>query len=377
MTTFITLCGINTEDMETDEPRETEPKPAPKPAPTQEKKPLTPEEAELAEREKRANAEKEKGNEHYKNKQFEQAIECYDRAVEIHPESCVYLINKAAVFFEQEKYDDCIALCDTALDKGRQYRNDGKLLAKALARKAAAYHKQRLYDQAIQTYKASLLEHRNPETLAKLNKLEKEKKDADQAAYINPALAAEAKERGNALFADQKFPEAVKEYDEAIRRNPTEHTYYSNRAAAYMKLSEYNAALKDCERALELNPTFVKAMVRKAHIYFFRKEYHKALQAYEEGLKHDAKNEELQNGLARTLEKIQEGSSSGEVDEDRVRKAMADPEIQAILQDPVVQSVIRDFSENPQAAQQHLKNPSIMGKLSKLIAAGVLKTGKA
>eukprot|EP01012_Entosiphon_sulcatum_P015824 TRINITY_DN2079_c0_g1_i1.p1 TRINITY_DN2079_c0_g1~~TRINITY_DN2079_c0_g1_i1.p1 ORF type:complete len:569 (-),score=117.53 TRINITY_DN2079_c0_g1_i1:54-1733(-) len=379
MTTFITLCGINADvaDMETDpEERPEPPKPAHKPAPAPTKS-LSPEEQERAEREKNADVEKGKGNEHYKHKQFDEALACYDRAIEICPENSIYLINKSAVFFEQEKFDECIAICDQAVEVGRQHRNDNKTIAKAFARKAAALHKQNLYDQSIAAYKASLLEHRNAETLAKLNKVEKEKKDAEVAAYVNPALAAEAKERGNALFAEQKFPAAIKEYDEAIKRNPTEHTYYSNRAAAYMKLGEYNAALKDCEKALELNPTYVKAMVRKAHIYFFRKEYHKAMQAYEEGLKHDPKNEELQSGLQRTLEKIQEGSSSGEVDEERVRKAMSDPEIQAILQDPVVQGVIRDFSENPQAAQQHLRNPNIMGKLSKLIAAGILKTGRA
>eukprot|EP00997_Jenningsia_sp_PLL12_P009585 NODE_6577_length_501_cov_111.106195_g5794_i0.p3 GENE.NODE_6577_length_501_cov_111.106195_g5794_i0~~NODE_6577_length_501_cov_111.106195_g5794_i0.p3 ORF type:complete len:66 (+),score=17.90 NODE_6577_length_501_cov_111.106195_g5794_i0:33-230(+) len=62
------------------------------------------------------------------------------------------------------------------------------------------------------------------------------------------------------------------------------------------------------------------------------------------------------------------------VDEERVQRAMADPEIQGILGDPVMQQVLKDLGENPSSAQQHLRNPAVSGKIQKLIAAGVIGT---
>jgi len=39
----------------------------------------------------------------------------------------------------------------------------------------------------------------------------------------------------------------------------------------------------------------------------------------------------------------QAGSTGTDNDEDRQRKAMADPEIQAIMKNPVIQQVLRDM----------------------------------
>lgn len=49
------------------------------------------------------------------------------------------------------------------------------------------------------------------------------------------------------------------------------------------------------------------------------------------------------------------------------------PRPQGILKDPVMQNVLRDFQEDPRAAQSHLKSPEIMAKLNKLIGAGIVQ----
>eukprot|EP00906_Rhabdomonas_costata_P034818 RCo048974 len=376
MQTFACLCGIDMasaddfmgEEEGRPQPSKPAPKPEPKPAPS------TSSSSSLSPKAQEAEAEKEKGNAFYKSKEFDKAIECYDRALELCPENIVYLINKAAVFLEQQNFDECVKICDEAVEKGRSSRADVKTIAKALARKGSALHKLKKFDDAIAAFKSSLMEHRVADTLNKLNACEKDKKDTEAAAYLDDGKAAEAKERGNEKFKAGDFPGAVREYDEAIKRKPNDPTYYCNRAAAYTKLNELQHAMTDCDRALELDPKYVKAISRKAGIYFWRKEYHKALEWYEKGLAEDPSNEELRKGLECTLQQVNSAQQSSDVDEDRLRKAMADPEIQSILHDPILQSVLRDFKENPKAAQQHLKSPEIMEKIQKLIAAGVLRT---
>ena len=40
-------------------------------------------------------------------------------------------------------------------------------------------------------------------------------------------------------------------------------------------------------------------------------------------------------------------AGAGEHDEERVRHAMADPEIQRIMTDPIIRQVLQDLSTNP------------------------------
>jgi len=59
----------------------------------------------------------------------------------------------------------------------------------------------------------------------------------------------------------------------------------------------------------------------------------------------------------------------------RAAHAMADPEIQNILNDPVIRQVLQDFNENPNAANQAMMDPTVRSKIEKLVASGILQTG--
>lgn len=52
------------------------------------------------------------------------------------------------------------------------------------------------YDIAIETFQKALTEHRNPDTLKKLNEAEKAKKDLEQQEYFDPKIADEEREKG-------------------------------------------------------------------------------------------------------------------------------------------------------------------------------------
>lgn len=324
-----------------------------------------------------AKKEKELGNAAYKAKDFDVALEHYNKAIALDPEDISFLTNKAAVNFEKQDYDACIKNCDDAVEKGRELRVDYKLVARAMTRKGNALMKQGKLELAIDQYQRSLMEHRNADTLKRLNDAEKTLKEENIKAYLDPEKAEEARVKGNELFKDQKYPEAVEQYTESIRRNPDDHKVYSNRAACYTKLAAFNEALKDAEKCIEMDPTFVKGYSRKGHVEFFTKQFDKALETYQAGLKVDPTNEELRDGLRRTMMEIQKGQT-GQVDEaemkERQARSMQDPEIQGILQDPVMRQVLDDFSNHPKAAAEHQKNAMIMAKIQKLINAGIVQT---
>ncbi|CAM8882816.1 unnamed protein product [Rhodiola kirilowii] len=358
---------------EADTPKTASKMPEPEPEPMDEEKTVNKNKVQ-------AQKEKEAGNAAYKKKDFETAIHHYTKAMELDDEDISYITNRAAVYLEMGRYEDCIKDCDRAVERGRELRADFKMVAKALTRKGTAFVKMakcsKDYEPAIEAFQKALTEHRNPDTLKRLNEAEKAKKDLEQQEYYDPKIADEEREKGNESFKQQKYPEAIKHYTESLRRNPKEPKTYSNRAACYTKLGAMPEALKDAEKCIELDPTFSKGYTRKGAVQFFMKEYDKALETYQEGLKHDPKNPELLDGIKRCVEQINK-ASRGDISPDELKerqaKGMQDPEVQNILQDPVMRQVLVDFQENPKAAQDHMKNPMVMNKIQKLISAGIVQ----
>ncbi|KAH8607165.1 putative Tetratricopeptide repeat TPR repeat [Trypanosoma vivax] len=368
--TCAVLSGSNLSFEENEE--EERPKP-PQPKPAEVKKPAP----ELSPEAMEAQRLKEEGNSFYKARKFEEALEKYNAALAKDGTNTVYLLNITAVIFEKGEYEECIAQCEKALEHGRENRCDYTVIAKLMTRQALCLQKMKRYDEAVALFKKALVEHRNPDTLAKLNACEKEKEKFEIEAYINPEIAQEKKDEGNALFKQDKFPEAIAAYTESIKRNPQEHTTYSNRAAAYLKLGAYNEALADAEKCIQIKPDFVKAHARRGHAFFWTKQYNKAMQAYDEGLKYDKDNAECSEGRTRTMMKIQEMFSGQAEDSDEVAKrAMADPEVAAIMQDSYMQLVLGEMQRDPSRIQEYMRDPTLSKKINTLVSAGIIRFGK-
>ena len=71
-----------------------------------------------------------------------------------------FALCRAAVYFEKAEYEQCIKDCEQAVERGRELRQDFKLIAKALTRKANAQVKLEKLEDAILTYQKALTEHR-------------------------------------------------------------------------------------------------------------------------------------------------------------------------------------------------------------------------
>ncbi|VDK73753.1 unnamed protein product [Gongylonema pulchrum] len=102
--------------------------------------------------------------------------------------------------FEDKKYDACIELCMKAVEIGREQRADYTHIAKAFARIGNAYVKLDNLKEALTYFDKSLSEHRDPELVKKRKMLEKELKEKERLAYINPEIAEKEKIKGNEFF---------------------------------------------------------------------------------------------------------------------------------------------------------------------------------
>ncbi|CAK9301983.1 unnamed protein product [Gordionus sp. m RMFG-2023] len=315
--------------------------------------------------------EKDLGNEAYKNKNFEMAINHYDKAIELDPKNIIFLTNKAAVYFEQNNYDECIKTCQEAVEIGKENFSDFKLLAKAYSRIGNSYYKLKDWSNAIVNYKKSLTEHRCPDILMKLNETEKLMKEEERLAYINPELALDQKNKGNEMFQKGDYPAALKYYTEAIKRSPENAIVYSNRAACYTKLAEFRLGLQDCDKCLQLDPNFVKGYIRRGHILLALKESTKGMIAFQKALELDPSSQEALEGTRKCYSAL--GQNQSQSVEDIKQKAMQDPEVQSILTDPAMRMILEQMQNDPSALKEHLKNPNIAEKIQKLLEVGIIQ----
>ncbi len=75
------------------------------------------------------------------------------------------------------------------------------------------------------------------------------------------------KEKGNALFKQNKYQEAISYYERAIKINDSIEVLYSNKGTCEKCLKEYKLAIRDYKKALEINPKNTKNLNRLASVY--------------------------------------------------------------------------------------------------------------
>lgn len=349
---------------------------------------------------------KERGNAAYRKRQFDDALKAYGEAIALDPANNVFLNNRAAVHFEMGDLDAAAADSNEALEKEQAksgLERDDNVVARAQSRLGSVAVKRRDFELAVEMFEKSLVNARTAPTLKALQNAEAQLRRQKRAALVDVAGAAAKKEEGNTAFREGRLPDAIKAYGEAIKLSPddgdkevlaglddeTRHALavlYSNRAATYTKMAEHMLGIKDCERAIALSPKFVKAMTRKGHLHFFMKEYQMALETYDKALElaegtedpamKEAQEQEIRESVTRTLTAMQQRDmqSSDAPDEDTIRAAQRDPEIQAILTDPVMNQILQDMQTDPSSIQDHMKNPMVAAKIQKLIGAGILRT---
>ncbi|XP_053397345.1 sperm-associated antigen 1-like [Mercenaria mercenaria] len=198
----------------------------------------------------------------------------------------------------REKEEALNAAKETAAEEAKQKEEALKTAReKEEALKAVAEEAKRK-EEALKAAKEEAL--KKEETLKKQvekqrKALEKQKKALD---YINPDLATEERAKGNALFKQGKYSEALKHYEEAVKRNPKDAKLHSNRAACYSKLQEFNRALAACDDCLHIDPNFIKGYLHRGNVLLnYMNDNTEAVRAYEKALQLDPNCAEAIKGL--------------------------------------------------------------------------------
>ncbi|XP_029901999.1 RNA polymerase II-associated protein 3 isoform X2 [Myripristis murdjan] len=282
-------------------------------------------------------AEKEKGNRLFKEGRYDDAIECYSRAMSADPYNPVLPTNRAACFSRLRKFAVAESDCNLAVSLDSSY-------FKAFARRGAARFALKKYEAALEDYETVLkLDPGNLEAQNEVKKIKavfvrpggsehgeaSQETQEEEAAAPDPEQqkqveeqqrrqeAAVQKDRGNAYFKEGKYEAAAECYSRGMEADSSNVLLPANRAMAYLKLERYKEAEDDCSKAICLDRSYSKAFARRATARVALRKLAEAKQDFEEVLKLEPGNKQALN----ELQKLQiELGSAADDDNDAPRR---------------------------------------------------------
>ena len=86
---------------------------------------------------------------------------------------------------------------------------------------------------------------------------------------------------GNALMAEEQYPQAVEKYSRVLKLKPTNVSAMFNRAEANFAIGKYDLALADYTKVTKRDHSDAQAITGRGHCYFKKDELAKSLKAYQ------------------------------------------------------------------------------------------------
>ncbi len=164
---------------------------------------------------------------YYNGEQYEEAIECFGKAIQIQPDNAMFYYNRGASYSACEKYKKAL------LDYNEAIRLDSQ-------------HVETYYNRGIAHYM--------------LKEYDKALADFDMAIKFNPQYSYAYNNRGFIHEERAEYGSAILDYTLSTKFDSQNVEAYVNRGNVYRKLGEYEKALSDYNVALNLNPQHKEAL---------------------------------------------------------------------------------------------------------------------
>ena len=215
-----------------------------------------------------------------KQKEYEEAIKHYTKAIELKPDSAEAYYHRGVVYFSLDDFDSAIT---NFAEMIKLEPNE----ANAYLWRGWAYKHEGNFDEAIEDHnKAIALKPDNPHAYFNLGVIYNQKEDFDlaienftKAIALDPNFAGAYNHRGVVLRDKEgNYERAIEDFTKTIAMNPDNvDEIYNNRGIAYRKKGDYERALEDHTKAIELKPDSAQIYYyNRSIVWLFRKEWEKA-----------------------------------------------------------------------------------------------------
>lgn len=199
------------------------------------------------------------GTESLKQGKVSEAIDCFDRAIEINPLFELPWANKANVFFNLKKYDEALNYINKTLELHPNWSDALKLKGMILINLG-----------------------RNNEALDCLEK----------ATNVNPEDWGVWNNKGRALLNLKKYVEALTCFEKVLKVHPDNIEVLNLKALALTRSGRLDEALACYDELIKLNPRQERFLVSKGGLLYEKKMFGEAMDCLEKALEINPKNVE-------------------------------------------------------------------------------------
>jgi tetratricopeptide (TPR) repeat protein len=213
--------------------------------------------------------------------QFEEAMSCFDKALEIDPKNVRAWISRGNLFLDQKLFNEAISCYNKAIEiepgNKKYWYNIGFALQKSdKFEESLEYFNYSLkidpkYVKAL-TAKGS--------SLSQLSRYEEALLCVDKALEINPEYVDALREKGVALDELNKKEEALIFFDKAIEISPENALFWFDKGVVLDQLCKYKDAIICYNKATLLNPEYYQAWMNEGIVFEKTENIEKALVCY-------------------------------------------------------------------------------------------------
>jgi tetratricopeptide (TPR) repeat protein len=181
---------------------------------------------------------KTKGNEYLNKQEYDNALECYEKSLELDSNYARSVHNIGVVYNNKKEYQKALEYFDKALalvDNGKDTSNLTSILYVIFQEKGRAFTGLKKNEEAVKCYEEAI-------------------------KYINKALENKPDDinllnnKGSYLFRLKKFEDSIKCFDKALNINKDDYYALSNKGVVLHNLGRFKEAIEYYDKALKIKP---------------------------------------------------------------------------------------------------------------------------
>ncbi|MFN2454811.1 MAG: tetratricopeptide repeat protein [Pyrinomonadaceae bacterium] len=218
--------------------------------------------------------------------ELEEALQYFDRALELEPDGYHSLIPRSFALTNMGRYEEALASVDRFMKTHpadpyvNYYRG---IPLSGLER----------YEEALASFDLAL--KANPKShdawdrrgfaLAELGRYEEAISSFDRSLKIKPKSFETWLNRGGALLQLGKYKDALASFERALKINSSAYWAWYGRGTTLAQMSKYEEALKSFDRALKLDPEFYRAWLNRGIVLSKVDRQDAAIESFDHALK--------------------------------------------------------------------------------------------
>lgn len=198
---------------------------------------------------------------------FEEAAECYAKALDINPNDFDVWNKRGYALHRAGRYNEAMECYDKAIEIDPTHSSAWNNKAAILQRLGRYQEAIKCYDEAIRLDPSDSANWNNKCSLLRIESIGRYAEAVsacERALKLDPTNALAWNNKGGALFSLERYAESLEAHKRAAEIDPEFAEAWYNEGTAFHMLGKYREAIQCYDKALSLDPTHVAALNAKA-----------------------------------------------------------------------------------------------------------------